>query len=144
MQGIPGRLHGVFDGWASGGKKTLQGLSMVFFNGEKIELLPIAMVPYVLLRTRRSLLISSSVRGRHGAAHMAKLTYDALDDFGVIDKLLGLAGDNTNTNPAMVHKMEPMFPADHPTGLGTFVGCAGHQIDLGAKVFFEILYTINY
>ncbi|KAF8997932.1 hypothetical protein BDZ89DRAFT_1148371 [Hymenopellis radicata] len=32
---VPGRLHMVFDGWASGGKRSSQGIALVFFSREK-------------------------------------------------------------------------------------------------------------
>ncbi|KAF9025939.1 hypothetical protein BDZ89DRAFT_1040261 [Hymenopellis radicata] len=117
---LPGCIHIVFNDWASGGKRSSQDLNAIFFNLVKVAIdkINLDMVP---------------LHKRHTTAYLVKCTYDLIDNFSFLLKLFRLCGDNANTNLAMVREMGEILPSSSPVGIEMFIGCAGHQIDLGTK-----------
>ncbi len=60
----------------------------------------------------------------------------SLREFGVVDKLLSLPGDNASNNVTMSRSLKGAgkLPSTHIAGPTTHVLCAGHIFDLANKV----------
>ncbi len=78
----------------------------------------------------------------HTAAYLADVFCTSLREFGVIDKLLTVPGDNASTNMKMLQiiKGPGCLPRSHLAGAETQVQCAGHIFDLANKIRLIICY----
>ncbi len=67
---------------------------------------------------------------------MAGVFYKSLQEFGVVDKLLSVPGDNASSNTSMLQALKApgKLPRSHIAGTKTQVRCAGHILDLCNKV----------
>ncbi len=82
------------------------------------------------------LLIIFSLKKSHTGVYLAEVICKALREYGVLDKLLSLHGDNMSNNVTMAHALKGpgRLPSTHIAGLKTCVLCAGHIFDLANKV----------
>lgn len=69
-------------------------------------------------------------------AHLAEMIGKSLREFGIVDKLLSLHGNNASSNVTMVRspKGAGKLPSNHIAGPTTRILYAGHIFDLANKV----------
>ncbi len=68
------------------------------------------------------------------AEYLAEKTVNCIQEFKYEKDTLAFVGDNTSVDPKMVAESIPRLPVDTHSGEDTYVGCAGHQIDLSTRV----------
>ncbi len=115
------------------------GLVAVWAADGKMQTLTMNMVQWVLNLSRIFCIHSIfSLCKSHMGNYLAGCFYKSLQDFGVVDKLLSVPGDNTSSNTTMLQSLKAPghLPQAHITGTQTQVRCAEHIFDLCNKVYY--------
>ncbi|SJL16081.1 uncharacterized protein ARMOST_19597 [Armillaria ostoyae] len=121
LQNAWGRIHIAQDGWAAPQKLSLLGLVAVWVIDGKLQVLTLDMI---------------ELHKSHTGVYLADVLCTSLREFGILDKLLSVPGDNASTNTKLLQviKAPGRLPRSHIAGPETQVRCAGHIFDLANKV----------
>ncbi|KAK8013477.1 hypothetical protein PG991_009070 [Apiospora marii] len=118
LKDAPGRIHLVFDGWRSGNRKIVIGLTCVF--------------PHQDYQPRKVTLGISEMPGRHQGEDVARVVSDLVTQFDIGEKIGACVTDNASSNDTEMHHLGETFDWGGWTGR-----CFGHILNLAAKLLLH-------
>ncbi|PIL32390.1 hypothetical protein GSI_05636 [Ganoderma sinense ZZ0214-1] len=120
LQGLPGKIHICLDGWTSPNVISFLGVTAHWHENGKIEHI---ILDFIKL-----------AKG-HTGEYLAHKLMGLLEEFGIVDKVLGVTCDNASNNAKMLKEMKKLN-ADF-RGPDARVRCFGHVINLVVKAILS-------
>ncbi|SJL18949.1 uncharacterized protein ARMOST_22552 [Armillaria ostoyae] len=117
LQNAQGHIHIAQDGWAAPQKLSLFGLVAIWVVDRKLQVLTLDMI---------------ELHKSHTGIYLADVLCTSLYEFGILDKLLSVPGDNmsTNTKLLQVIKAPSRLPQSHIAGPETQAAKHGNEDSL--------------
>lgn len=118
-----GRFNLILDAWTSPNALEFLGVIVSFAHEGRIWNVVLDLI---------------ELTEAHTGEYMATEVYALLDRFGIVDRVLGIAGDNASNNDKMLVHLGTLFPFGHIAGTSTQIRCFGHIINLIYKAICSV------
>lgn len=123
LRAAPGLIHLVFDGWRSGNRKNVIGLTCVF--------------PGADYQPRKITLGMPEMPGRYQGEEIARVVGNLVTQFEIEDKLGTCVTDNASNNDTAMDHLGDRFSWNSWTGRKRRARCFGYILNLAAKLLLH-------
>lgn len=114
------------DIWSSPNRMSFFGIKVHYVNNWIVE---------------EKLISFKRLKEKHTGAYLSKLLIDALKEFGIEQRIMGVTCDNASNNCSMIHELELYYLQETPTVWFSTernqIECAAHVINLAAQAILK-------